>query len=795
MRYVYLSFRESLSSVDNRPTPVIGSIMILLGYLSAILVALPVLFILTSWVFPSVIRTTGWVVLRIVYRYRVYNTENIPKDGPAIIVCNHTCYIDWLVMWVASPRRVNYLMWAGYYRNPFLRIFLFSVRDRCVKIENREQTPHAIAAALAAVTEALNRGEVVLLYPEGRLSRNGQMLPFGRGIERIVRKANRPVPVIPACAQGLWGGYFSHKGGRIMRRFPRDLRRPVSIWFGKPMTGVPKTAAIRAAVVEAQADLAIRESDEVVLVPRWFARTAGQWRNLFRPAFVDVSSGTERTLTFGQGLVAAWCLASRLKRTIGTGNEPIGVWLPTGLGAALANFALGFLRRTSVNLNYTSGRDAVESAVRQSGLRVVITAKRFEAKLPFEVSPDIERLYLEDLLATVPKWEKALRFLAVLLLPAWLLERFIGVGLQTLKPDDLLTIIFSSGSTGEPKGVMLSNRNISSNANSFYRGVDLERKDRMLACLPFFHSFGYTVCLWAPGGIGMLSVYYPDARSAKEVGELCKTHSCSILLGTATFLRFYLRRSGVDDFRTLRLIICGAEKLPVKLAEEFHAKFGVLPLEGYGCTEVSPVVSTNLHDTIVTGVHQKANMPGTVGQPIPGVAVKTFHAETCEALPAGEEGILGVKGPNVMVGYLHQPEKTKQVVRDGWYMTGDIGRIEPEGFIRITGRQSRFAKIAGEMIPLERLEEELQEILGTGERVVTVCAVADDRRGERLIVLYLQEIASRFDDALKTLSHRGLPNLWIPDRRDCHEIEAFPALGSGKLDLKAVAELAAKRGG
>ena len=271
------------------------------------------------------------------------------------------------------------------------------------------------------------------------------------------------------------------------------------------------------------------------------------------------------------------------------------------------------------------------------------------------------------------------------------------------------------------------------------------------------------------------------------------------MLGTATFLRFYLRRAGIDDFRSLRLIICGAEKLPVKLAEEFQAKFGVLPLEGYGCTEVSPVVSTNLHDTIVTGVHQKANTSGTVGQPIPGVAVKTFHADTCEPLPAGEEGILGVKGPNVMIGYLHQPEKTKQVIRDGWYMTGDIGRIEPEGFIRITGRQSRFAKIAGEMIPLERLEEELQEILGTGERVVTVCAVADDRRGERLIVLYLQEIASRFDDALKALSNRGLPNLWIPDRRDCHEIEAFPALGSGKLDLKAVAELAkdvaAKRGG
>jgi acyl-[acyl-carrier-protein]-phospholipid O-acyltransferase / long-chain-fatty-acid--[acyl-carrier-protein] ligase len=262
------------------------------------------------------------------------------------------------------------------------------------------------------------------------------------------------------------------------------------------------------------------------------------------------------------------------------------------------------------------------------------------------------------------------------------------------------------------------------------------------------------------------------------------------MMGTSTFLRFYMRRCGADDFKSVTLLICGAEKLPVKLAHEFRDKFSILPLEGYGCTETSPVVSVNLHDVEIRGVRQIANSPGTVGQPIPGVVAKAFHPETFEPLPHGEEGMLGVKGPNIMLGYWQQPEKTKHVVRDGWYMTGDIGLIEADGFIRITGRVSRFAKIAGEMIPLERVEHEMQELYGTGERIVTVCAVPDEKRGERLIVLYLPEAEAKLNDVLDGLAKAGLPNLWVPDRRHCILVESFPALGSGKLDLKAVGELA-----
>ena len=340
--------------------------------------------------------------------------------------------------------------------------------------------------------------------------------------------------------------------------------------------------------------------------------------------------------------------------------------------------------------------------------------------------------------------------------------------------------------------MILTHRNVATNSDSSIRTIGIERTDRLFGVLPFFHSFGYTVCLWAPLGAACTAVYYPDPRSAKEVGELARTHRATLMLSTATFLRFYIRRCNADDFRTVRILICGAEKLPVKLQDEFRAKFDLLPLEGYGCTELSPVVSTNLPDVALSGEVEERNHRGTVGRPIFGVCVRVFTTDEARTpLPVGEEGVLCVKGPNVMAGYLNQPEKTAEAVRDGWYNTGDVGRVEPDGFVRITGRVSRFAKIAGEMVPLERLDEELHDVLGSmGERVLAVAAVPDERRGERVVVLHLPGVCDRLPEALDGLARRGLPNLWVPDRRDCHPVDAMPVLGSGKLDLKKLGDLA-----
>jgi acyl-[acyl-carrier-protein]-phospholipid O-acyltransferase/long-chain-fatty-acid--[acyl-carrier-protein] ligase len=540
------------------------------------------------------------------------------------------------------------------------------------------------------------------------------------------------------------------------------------------------------------ADLAIRMSDYTPLVHRAFIRNAVSLRNLFRPCIVDNAAG-EKMLTWGKMFVATMCVTRFLRAKLGP-EQNVGVWMPTSLGGTLANIAIALLRKTSVNLNYTAGSEAVLSAAKQSRLRAVVTSKRFLLRASLDLPADIERIYLEDVLAAVTKGRQIRTFLLALFAPAWFIDRVL-LGLHRHTPDDVLTIVFSSGSTGEPKGIVLTHRNVGSNVDAAIQTIQITRRDKLLGVLPFFHSFGYTVAKWAPLVAGAVAVYYPDPRAAKEVGNLVRKHSITLMLSTATFMRFYIRRCDAEDFKSLRIIICGAEKFPVKLQEEFRAKFGVLPLEGYGCTELSPVVSTNLPDVTLGGETQVCNTRGTVGRCIVGVAVQAFTQEGRQPLPAGVEGVLCCKGPNVMRGYLHQPEKTAEAIQDGWYWTGDVGLVQADGFIKITGRVSRFAKIAGEMVPLEKLEEELHDILGGGDRLLAVSAVPDEKRGERLVVLCLHELKMELTLLFESLGSRGLPNLWIPDVRDCHRVDALPVLGSGKLDLKRVGELAREKAG
>jgi acyl-[acyl-carrier-protein]-phospholipid O-acyltransferase/long-chain-fatty-acid--[acyl-carrier-protein] ligase len=476
------------------------------------------------------------------------------------------------------------------------------------------------------------------------------------------------------------------------------------------------------------------------------------------------------------------------------GDTPmVGVWLPPSMGGALTNIALALLHKTAVNLNYTAGTEAVQSALRQCGCRHVVTARRVTARLPLEAGPGVQLIYLEDLLPRVTKWQKLRALLAVLLLPGWVLDRWV-LRLGGHSVDDLATVIFSSGSTGEPKGVMLTHGNVAANVESMIQATHLGPRDSALGVLPLFHSFGYTVTLWAPLQVGAAAVYHPDPRQAREIGELCRKYRCTIYLSTATFLRFCLKKCEPEDFRTIRILMCGAEKLPPALAQDFKARFGVLPLEGYGCTELSPAAAANMPDEEYAGFTQVRNRSGTVGPPLPGCAARVVHPDTRRPLPLGEEGLLLITGANVMKGYLGRPELTAEVVRDGWYVTGDMARLDADGFVTLTGRLSRFAKVGGEMVPLEKIEEELHDILGTGERVCAVTCVPCESRGERLVVLYLAVQLSEFGVEvrpwLQNLSKRGLPNLWVPAERDFFAVPELPLLGSGKVNLKGCKELA-----
>ncbi|MEZ6141303.1 MAG: AMP-binding protein [Zavarzinella sp.] len=752
----------------------------------SVIAGIVVLYLIGVLFYPLIfLRPISWLFLRTIYRLKATGQENIPTTGPVLLLSNHVTFIDWLLIWSACPRKVRFVAWAGWMNH---RVFRWFIRSTDAILIYGQGGPKQLVRSLRQIVESLDAGEVVCLFPEGALTRGGgQMLPFRRGFEKLLRDTKHQVPIIPVCLHQLWGSIFSYSRGKVLWKLPKRIPYPVRMIFGAPMPSNSTAGEIRQVIMSMDADAAIEASRLLLPVHRRFVRVAAKFRNLRRTAWVDASAGSPREFTFAKALVGAICMAKWLKSRIGT-QQHVGLWLPTSAGSALGNIALQFLHRVTVNLNYTAGADALQSSVRQTGMDVVITSKRFLSRMPLNVE-GVTIVYLEDALAEIGKWQKLFTMLKVALLPGWVLDRWIlGMGKHSI--DDVATIIFSSGSTGEPKGVMLTQQNLAGNIAGVVDHLTVVPKDRLLGVLPFFHSFGYTVLLWMPLQVGASCVMYPDPRQAKEIGELCKKFACTGFVATATFLRFYIRRCEPDDFKTLRFLVCGAERLPPSLAEEFHQKFGILPLEGYGTTELTPAVAVSTYDEEIAGIRQVRYKYGSVGQPIPGVAVQVRDEDTNQVLPPGAEGMLWVKGPNVMKGYLHQPEQTAKVVQNGWYKTGDMARIDDDGFITITGRISRFAKIAGEMVPIERVEDELLQCVSTSERYLAVSSVVDEKRGERLIVLYLETIPIQIKDALKLLQERGLPNLWIPGERDCYETESLPLLGTGKLDLKAIKQLA-----
>jgi acyl-[acyl-carrier-protein]-phospholipid O-acyltransferase/long-chain-fatty-acid--[acyl-carrier-protein] ligase len=759
---------------------------VLAGVLLPIAALLALVLVYLSLHRPEVVvRLLLWLPAHLLYRIRVFGRENIPRTGPALFVCNHVSFIDAFLVFLAQRRVVRFVVWAPYTRLPGLGFLLRLAR--VIPIDG-SAGPRAILQALRVAGDALRRGEVVCIFAEGAISRTGFLLPFNRGFEQILKRS--PAPVIPVCLDHVWGSIFSYQGGKFFWKWPQTLPYPVTIAFGKPLPPAVRAVEVRQAIQKLSADCAVARTSERRPVHRQFVRMA--CRHPLRSCLVD-PEGKGRNFRYGMFLAGGWLLRDLLRPLVG--DDPmVGVWLPPSPGGAFVNLALSLMGKTSVNLNYTASTEVVQSAIRQCGIRHVLTVRRFTKEKPLDPGAGVELVNLEDYRKRVSTWQRVRRFLAVVLLPGYALEHWV-LGLGRHKPDDLATVIFSSGSTGDPKGVMLTHANLAANAESMIQAIDPRPSDRLLGILPFFHSFGYTVTLWVPLQVGTSMVFHPDPRQAKEIGELCKKYRCTIFVTTPTLLRFCLRRCEPDDFRSLRLLMVGAEKLPPGLAQEFKEKFGVLPMEGYGCTELSPAAVVNVPDREEGGVRQIGNRPGTIGQPIPGVATRIVDPDTLQPLPADKDGMLLVYGGNVMKGYLGRPEATRDAIRDGWYITGDIARTDEDGFITITDRLARFSKIGGEMVPHQKIEDELHTILGTSERVCAVTSVADERRGERLVVLHTPLNGTSVQELHQRLSNLNLPNLWIPDRRDFVQIPEMPLLGTGKVDLKRIREMAKEQAG
>jgi len=498
-----------------------------------------------------------------------------------------------------------------------------------------------------------------------------------------------------------------------------------------------------------------------------------------------MADSTGRSLSYGRALVATLVLAKWLGRTT-AGQSAIGILLPSSVGGALANVATTLAGKVSVNLNFTAGVGAMAHAVERCELKTILTSRQFLEKAGLSSMPGM--VFLEDVLpAALTTPARLMGLLQALLMPASLLVRLAGSG--QVSADDTATIIFSSGSTGVPKGVVLTHRNILANLDSVEQVVEIRSDDVLIGVLPFFHSFAFTGTLWFPLLSGFTVVYHPSPMDAKTVGELSEKFGGTMLISTPTFCLAYVRKCRREQLSGLRYAIVGAEKLRAPVALAFKEKFGVDLLEGYGCTEMSPVVCANLQEVNDRGEQQVSRKAGSVGQPLPGVVAKIVDAETGAGPLVGSEGLLLVKGPNRMQEYLGEPERTREVFRGDWYVTGDIGLIDEDGFIYITDRLSRFSKIAGEMVPHMKVEESIVALLAE-DQTAAVTSVTDEVKGERLVAFYTDP--SLTPQALwERLSATGLPRLWIPKREDLRLVESIPTLGSGKVDLRGVRHMAA----
>ena len=727
-----------------------------------------------------VCRTLVGMLFRCFFRVEAYGRDDLPTGG-ALLVCNHLSWIDGLLIGITCPKPPRMIAYAAYVQHPATAWFC-KFTGVIPIVPGSRQAVEAIRTA----REAIRNGEYVCIFAEGGLSRTGQLLQFQPGLLKVLKDTD--APIVPMYLEGLWGTIFSFSEGKFFWKRPKKWRHPLGVHYGPPLTGVEEVAPVRRAVemVWQHAD-ELRKPSTMILTRRFLRECR---RSGGRSKAADTTGGE---LT-GSSMLLRTIILERLlrKHTLAADERFVGVLLPPSVGGLLANAALALGKRVSVNLNYTMSGDVMNACIRQAGIKHVLTSKKVMQKLDVKLDADI--VYLEDFREKVSLVDKISAATLAYATPVSILERVYG--LNSISPDDLLTVIFTSGSTGEPKGVMLSYHNIGTNVEAINQVVHLRDSDVIAGILPFFHSFGYTVTLWTILTLPPKGAYHFSPLDARQIGELCRTQKVTILLATPTFLRSYLRRCSKEDFATIDVVVAGAEKLPTELCDAFEKQFNVRPSEGYGCTELSPLVSVNVPASRAPKQDQAVAKEGTVGRPVAGVAAKITDLDTGEELPAEKPGMLWIKGPNVMLGYLHQPEKTAQVIRDGWYMTGDVALLDKDGFIKITGRESRFSKIGGEMVPHIKIEETLATIIKAAEDETSyvVTAVPDEKRGERIVVVHTK-LEQTPESIVKGLQAAGLPNLWIPSTDSFLEVEKIPVLGTGKLDLRGVKAVALEKFG
>jgi acyl-[acyl-carrier-protein]-phospholipid O-acyltransferase/long-chain-fatty-acid--[acyl-carrier-protein] ligase len=740
------------------------------------------------WEVPDAfLRLVLIILAATLYRLRVVGRSHVPAAGPALLTPNHVSFADGLFVIASIDRPIRFVVYSEYFKRPLLGRFLRVMG--AIPIAGRGG-PRMILEAFREAGKALDNGELVCIFPEGQITRTGMTLKFQRGLERIVK--GRDVPIVPVHIDRATASIFSPMQ---QRRLPERIPLPITISFGAPLPSTSSPGAIRQAIGELdQKAWEYRRQDRRPLHHEFISEVR---KHPFRLALVD---SITPELSCLKALAGAIVLA-RAVRPFWRDQSVVGIMLPTSAGGCLANLAATISGRVVVNLNFTAGKAAMSSASAQSGLKTLLTSRTFVEKAGLELPDGVEVIWIEDIRPAIRRTDRLFALALACLAPVRLIETAVGATRRT-SVSDTVALIFSSGSEGDPKGVVLSHFNVDSNIVAIGQVFHIYSNDRILHVLPLFHSFGYLL-LWLGVCRGMGLVCHVKPQEANVVGGLAEEYQATVLFATPAFLHIYTRRCEPPQFGSLRIVVAGADKLPDSVFREFEETFGIRSLEGYGMTECSPVVAVNAPDFRAPGFYQPGARRGTVGHPLPGVSVRVIPAdsvagaemleglEAVPPLPAGTEGMLLVKGPNVMQGYLNRDDLTNRALCDGWYVTGDLGLIDEDGFVKINGRLSRFSKIGGEMVPHGQVEEALNEAIGAEELVFGVTAVAGAREGDRLVVLHTTT-DSQVDQALSGIKKSGLPNLFIPRRDHFVKVEALPMLGTGKLDLRALKSMAAE---
>lgn len=726
-------------------------------------------------------RILVWPLFRLGFKVNVGGVENIPQKGGVLLLGNHISWIDWAMVQIAAPRPIKFAMYKSFYDIWYLRWFfkIFGVIPIGLGVSK---------SAIEKIHELLNNGEVVALFPEGHISYNGILDEFKSGFELAAKDAN--AVIVPFYIRGLWGSSFS-RANSYYKKISTHGKRYIRVDFGAPMDINSTANEVKNKVIELS--FFSWTNQILTLEPMQFNWLKQAKSNLFKTAMIDSTGANLNNLKVITGII----LFINKMEHLFKGQKNIGVILPSSVAGSITNLMLFMLGKVSVNLNYTLSEENLIKCVEIGEIKTIISSRKFVEKLKdrgFDLQNSIGNkfIFLEDIKDKISKRDKICALLKALLLPKFMLEFLY---FANVKIDDEATILFSSGSEGTPKGVVLTHKNIMANIKQLIELVNANENDAILASLPIFHCFGLTVTTLLPLSEGILSVHVPDPTDAATIGKMSAKFRTTIMFGTSTFFRIYTRSKRINPlmFSSIRFAIAGAEKLNQSTKEDFKMKFGITIYEGYGTTETTPVVCVNTPSILEPEFFQelKFSKNGTVGLPLPGTIVKIVDPDTLKELPVGTEGLVIIGGLQVMKGYYKNDKKTKEVITeiDGvrYYKSGDIGFIDNDGFLTITDRISRFAKIGGEMISLGAVESLLSEIFK--DEISFCCTNVDDaKKGEKIIMLYMGEIDE--SEIKKRILDSKIASIMQPSV--IYKIDQIPLLGSGKINLKALKELALK---